>query len=389
MLSCALGKRAHPVGAWAQCLPAHRVSTISVCRTPRMRVQTERSLSSPRDDIIALALVKHTIMEHPPLATSLLQRSTPRVALACIQCRSRKVRCDATLPSCNRCLADTKTCRYQKSRRGGRPRRSAPAPLLDTVETPAAPEQQHQSQWDEISATADRPLGSKSSCTGTAGSSSQSNFDALVNVSTVDGVTLGGTYLTQAQVNQLLTKYYLFFHDAHPCVLPRWSLLLRLASEPAASDILLPVLLYIGSIFTNMVDSGPLAAAASQAVSAARPRSGLLSPYYIQALLLYAIAVYWCNEPERGRDLLNDTIRGALTLGMQRMDFASQYGQGDLVLQESWRRTWWMIYITDAHIAGSTHSFPTQSGAVEITTGLPCEEHEYESGVRLPGCWDK
>ncbi|CAG5157178.1 uncharacterized protein ALTATR162_LOCUS4970 [Alternaria atra] len=129
-----------------------------------------------------------------------------------------------------------------------------------------------------------------------------------------------------------------------------------------------------------MVDSGPLAKAASQAVSSARVRSRPLSPYYIQALLLYAIAVYWCSEPERGRDLLNEVICKALTLGMQKMDFASQYGQGDPVLQESWRRTWWMIYVTDAHIAGSTHSFPTQSGAVEMTVGLPCEEHKYESG---------
>jgi hypothetical protein len=320
-------------------------------------------------------------MEQTPLElhpTSRLQRPVSRVALACIQCRSRKVRCDATLPSCNRCLADTKTCKYQMSRRGGRPRRPA-----------ATSEQHHQSQWDNISATANEPLASNSFGTGTGGSSSQSDPDTAINTSNVNGVTLGDTHLTQAQVDQLLTKYYVFFHVAHPCVLPRWSLLLRLDSEPIVSDTLLPVLLYIGSIYNNMVDSGPLAKAASQAVSSARVRSRPLSPYYIQALLLYAIAVYWCSEPERGRDLLNEVICKALTLGMQKMDFASQYGQGDPVLQESWRRTWWMIYVTDAHIAGSTHSFPTQSGAVEMTVGLPCEEHKYESGVRPPECWDE
>lgn len=141
--------------------------------------------------------------------------------------------------------------------------------------------------------------------------------------------------------------------------------------------------------FTNTIDSGPLAESASQAVSAERLLLRPLDPYYIQALLLHAIAVYWCGEPRRGRDLLNEAICGALMLGMQRMDFASRYGQGDPVLQESWRRTWWMIYIVDTHIAGSTHSFPTQSGAVEITTGLPCEEHNYDSGVSPLRCWDK
>ncbi|KZM26588.1 DNA binding [Ascochyta rabiei] len=278
-----------------------------------------------------------------------------------------------------------KTCKYQKSRRGGRPRHPAVPPPQDTVENISATSEQHQrSQLDKISATASLPLGSNSSDTGTAVISSQSDSNSFVNVSIVDSIVLGGTYLTQGQIDQLLIKYYVCFHVAHPCVLPRWSLLLRLTSEPVASDTLLPVLLYIGSIFTDVVDSGPLAEAASRAVSAARLRPGPLDPYYIQALLLYAIAVYWCNEPRRGRDLLNEVICGALTLEMQRMEFASRYGQGDPVLQESWRRTWWTIYITDAHIAGSTHSFPTQSGAVEITTGLPCEEHKYESGDISP-----
>lgn len=331
--------------------------------------------------------MEHPPLEHPP--TSFLQQSVRRVALACVQCRSRKVRCDATLPSCNRCLADMKSCKYQQSRRGGRPRQRAAAPARNMVEDAAASEQGHQVQWDNVSATANQALGSNSSDSGTAGRSSLSDSDTLIHVSNGVGITLGATYLTQAQVDHLLTKYYAFFHVAHPCVLPRWSLLLRLTSEPAASDTLLPVLLYIGSIFTNTIDSGPLAEAASQAVSAERLLLRPLDPYYIQALLLHAIAVYWSGEPRRGRDLLNEAICGALMLGMQRMDFASRYGQGDPVLQESWRRTWWMIYIVDTHIAGSTHSFPTQSGAVEITTGLPCEEHNYDSGVSPLRCWDK
>jgi hypothetical protein len=40
-----------------------------------------------------------------------------------------------------------------------------------------------------------------------------------------------------------------------------------------------------------------------------------------------------------------------------------------------------MIYITDARIAGSTYTFPSQTSDVEVTTGLPCEEQHYESGV--------
>jgi len=156
---------------------------------------------------------------------------------------------------------------------------------------------------------------------------------------------------------------------------------MRLASDPIASGVLLPVLLYIGSIFTYTVDSTPLAVAARQAIDTERLRPGPPNPFYIQALLLYAIAVYASNEPERGRELLDEVIRGALSLGMHRSPFASQHGEGNPVLEESWRRTWWSIYITDAHISGSSHSYPTQTGAAQITADLPCEEQQYESGV--------
>ncbi|KAF2648095.1 hypothetical protein K491DRAFT_550174, partial [Lophiostoma macrostomum CBS 122681] len=38
---------------------------------------------------------------------------------ACIQCRSRHVKCDSTQPVCTRCRRDGKDCTYTKSRRGG------------------------------------------------------------------------------------------------------------------------------------------------------------------------------------------------------------------------------------------------------------------------------
>lgn len=152
--------------------------------------------------------MEHPPLEHPP--TSFLQQSVRRVALACVQCRSRKVRCDATLPSCNRCLADMKSCKYQQSRRGGRPRQRAAAPARNMVEDAAASEQGHQVQWDNVSATANQALGSNSSDSGTAGRSSLSDSDTLIHVSNGVGITLGANYLTQAQVDHLLTKYYAF-----------------------------------------------------------------------------------------------------------------------------------------------------------------------------------
>lgn len=71
----------------------------------------------------------------------------------------------------------------------------------------------------------------------------------------------------------------------------------------------------------------------------------------------------------------------ALDLGMNRSDFATQHRRNDPILEESWRRTWWEVYITDAHIAGSTHTYPFRTTGIQMDVRLPCEEEEYESGV--------
>ena len=42
----------------------------------------------------------------------------PPVPLACTECRSRHLKCDAGTPSCGRCVTDARECTYVKSRRG-------------------------------------------------------------------------------------------------------------------------------------------------------------------------------------------------------------------------------------------------------------------------------
>ena len=106
-----------------------------------------------------------------------------------------------------------------------------------------------------------------------------------------------------------------------------------------------------------------------------------LTAFDVQAVLLYSIVVYWCNEPDRGVELLDEAVRMAISIGMNRKEFSQTYGHGDSFFEESLRRSWWVIYITDAHIAGSTHTYPFRTSSIDITTDLPCEEDEYESGV--------
>ncbi|KAF2476605.1 uncharacterized protein BDR25DRAFT_210137 [Lindgomyces ingoldianus] len=316
-------------------------------------------------------------METTTLSCPLLPLARPsvrRVALACIQCRSRKVKCDATTPFCKRCQVDGKLCGYLKSRRGGRPRRSKPQWDQLSILVNEAPSSGTSTQRDDVLSATSHNISTFGGLS--TDSSSQTCSDAG---SRLDAFALDGSRNTIDQSDELLTQYYTFFHTAHPCVLPRWSLQIRRSSNPSSLDPLLPVLLYIGSIFTPSIPSTPLEITALQSLDSARAR-GTPSPFFIQALVLYSIAVYWCDQTERALVLLDEAIQGAFELGMHKAEFGLQYGEGNPILEESWRRTWWMIYVTEAHVSGSTHTFPTKTGQVQTNTELPCEEYQYESG---------
>lgn len=67
---------------------------------------------------------------------------------------------------------------------------------------------------------------------------------------------------------------------------------------------------------------------------------------------------------------------------MNSRRFATENSEGDPILAESWRRTWWQLYLTDALIESSNHAttFGTSQREVSATVELPCEEAEYNSG---------
>jgi hypothetical protein len=139
---------------------------------------------------------------------------------------------------------------------------------------------------------------------------------------------------------------------------------------------------YVGSLFDPAVASEPLKVMAVDLLPPGLRFTGNhLTPHQVQAVLLFSIALYWCDEIEKGVQALDASIHAALELRMHQVSFATEHGNDDPVLEESWRRTWWQLYVTDAHIAGSTHTFPTKMSSVGVNTRLPCEEECYESGV--------
>jgi len=279
------------------------------------------------------------------------QSSTPakrktRNSLSCAQCRYKHLRCDGQKPVCSRCATDTKTCVYPPSRRRGNPK---------PKHTPLSPV----TVVDESSL--DSSLGQQTPTT----------------TSTSSIVTNRDTEASSSSDSQYLSLYYSSFHAAHPCTLPLSALKNRL-TDPRIQP-LLQVICYVGSIFDG---SGP-----SSEIWSKRARDGISKirtklipdPFDVQAVLLYSIAVYWCNETEHGVELLNEVIHMAVTLGMNKKEFAQSYGEDNSVLEESWRRTWWVIYITDAHIAGNFFIIP----ASECLTN----HYRIYTHIPLPNKW--
>lgn len=179
-----------------------------------------------------------------------------------------------------------------------------------------------------------------------------------------------------------IDMYYHCFHKFHPCIVPRkWlALFTEDASKAKRMKPVLTAVRFIGAIYSRSSESGALRLAVKEAIAEAQQVPW--DPFLVQAQLLYSVVLFWSGDRDQARQYLNEAVSLAVDAGMFKREFAAAYGEGDAVLEESWRRTWWQIYLVDAcyfHIQ-KTPSFPSRD--VPATAGLPCDEKEYELGVR-------
>ncbi len=298
-----------------------------------------------------------------------------RVSLACLPCRSRHVRCDATQPSCARCSSEGRQCHYAKSRRGGLDRAALAArrDFLSPVsrspcQTTAAESREQSTTYHASSPNHGHP--------------SPTEAAEPLNPQDVWLPDLSQLRFTSLASDPFIDFYYSSFHRFHPYILPRRHLQ-RLYSDSAKQPRLKPLvsaMRFIGSLYAQSEQSSRLKDVITKGIGKTLRHPP--DPFMAQFHLLFAIALFWCGDDALARKAMDSSIGIAMDLAMFRRQFAVEHGEGDLVLEESWRRTWWQIYIVDAFMAATTHAptFPTCD--IVATTELPCEEEEYESGVR-------
>lgn len=102
---------------------------------------------------------------------------------------------------------------------------------------------------------------------------------------------------------------------------------------------------------------------------------------FVQALFLLAIGLHIENDDEDSASVLTSAVALALELGLNRRDFAHINGENNSLLEESWRRTWWELFVIDGMMGGVNQKYNLQLMMVDMNVTLPCEEIDYAPGV--------
>lgn len=299
-----------------------------------------------------------------------------RAALACLECRSRHLKCNGQRPTCDRCsLLDT-TCQYTRSRRGGltraalAKRRSQIAPNRTTTTSSISPITSRSA--NETPLQQDHRVLQPA----TDGQQIAVPGKGAERVSCETGNLVRETNISQ---DGSITTYYQTFHRFHPIVLPRRDLQSAYASpewysrlEPVVQTIRL-----IGHVYASQ----QWPHAQSEDVERLIDGSPEDEPLLAQACLLYSIALFWQGFHTLSRRQMEKTLTLARTHKFYLKEFADQHAEDGPIWMESWRRTWWMIYVVDAYYVGTLGTAEFSFSDLTFTAELPCEDREYEAGV--------
>lgn len=175
--------------------------------------------------------------------------------------------------------------------------------------------------------------------------------------------------------SHLLDLYYEYFHPSHPFLLPRRSLDTRLRAGPPSPTLqqLTTTMEYIGSFYRHI----PIRTELVPGNDASIETDG----FVVQNALLRAMAKSMCDDKSGAEVLLARAIQQASLIGMHEKSFADAVADGDPILAESWRRTWWMLYLTDANFSVTRRDFvPIITSSHDVD--LPCEDGSYEQMVK-------
>ncbi|KAM0425893.1 hypothetical protein ACHAPT_008831 [Fusarium lateritium] len=296
--------------------------------------------------------------------------------LACTECRRKHVKCDANSPQCMRCQTQGLRCRYEPSRRGLKRRRlhqfasRSPGDLSVTGTSTDSSLRAFRREPEQIVWDSADPHGAladlQPSVDGNDGPWSEPSLEECLlsaQVRDEDAPVEDDTLL--------INLFYANFFRAHPFIVPR-----ALYTSQTYPSYMKLVIHLIGCHYSGTICSETMQGLADEALKKAWDR-GERSFVLVQALLLFSMILHARCVYDRSRSSLSQAVSLALELNMHRKSFSIGHSAGSSVVEESIRRTWWELYITDGFMAALDHKANFRCNPVKSDMGLPCEEFLY------------
>ncbi|RAL15587.1 Zn(II)2Cys6 transcription factor [Aspergillus homomorphus CBS 101889] len=298
-----------------------------------------------------------------------MQDSGRPSALACVPCRRRHLKCDARMPTCTRCQSNNHDCRYVRSRRGLRSNKvggTGPA----TEDEAEALFSSNILNWLDASfldpeSVLDIP-------------------DLSLDILHPGPAPSLPTPVLAPRTEELthdamIQLYYHHFHRSHPISLPRRALGSSVSKH--IPNFIPHIMRYIGSHYSSAPTLKDGFHQPAYTVLTA-PKDG----FQVQGLLLLSIVEHSHGREETAQRLLREAIQIAHSIGMQTNSFARENSHGHPVLEESWRRTWWELYVTEGLMAamGSGQCGVLSPGWEESDVWLPLPDETYNKAL---GSW--
>ncbi|KAH9827111.1 C6 transcription factor [Teratosphaeria destructans] len=203
---------------------------------------------------------------------------------------------------------------------------------------------------------------------GTAGTP---NSATLNTVSTIRSCRFSG--LSEREMDYLINLFYANFWLVHPMLVPRHAY-----AQQSYPDHVKLVICLIGSYYAS-----PTYPRASlwQATSSAFSTLTVRDIHRVQALVLYAILLHAQQQSKEATACIVEATDIAISIGLNRPEFASERAGMNPVVEESYRRSWWELYIVDGFMAVVHQLQGFRSNSVGMHPNLPCEETLYAQAI--------
>lgn len=170
----------------------------------------------------------------------------------------------------------------------------------------------------------------------------------------------------------MIQLYYQNFHSSHPVVIPRKAL-----NSPLCYMIppgLLSIMRYIGAhYYPNPALRQEFQQEAVNSLSDPTMQDG----FKVQALLLLAIIDHSHCDDKSAHRLVQTASTLALEIGLNNSCFARENSYGHSAMEESWRRTYWELYVVDGFLAAFREQSSFRLYRQPTDVQLPCAEKLY------------